>query len=64
MLKFNCPKCNQYYEYQDDFVGRKAQCSNCDVKFYVPENGKAPEVVNEEEKIVISFDDILPKTNN
>ena len=63
MLKFNCPKCNQFYEYTEDFIGRKAQCSNCSAKFYVPEYGKVPEIIIEEEKIVISFDDLCSSTS-
>ena len=39
MLKFTCPNCDQEFEADDNFVGVKVQCCNCDARFFVPENG-------------------------
>ena len=39
MLKFACPKCGQRFEAEDNFIGKKLQCCDCDTRFYIPENG-------------------------
>ena len=42
MLKFACPKCGQKFEVEEDndiYVGAKVSCSECEARFFVPENG-------------------------
>ena len=34
-LTFECPRCDQPYDYDADYDGRKVQCQACSVKFFV-----------------------------
>lgn len=56
MLRFACPKCGQEFEGEDNFVGTKVQCSECEARFFVPENGAV--AVLAPPKQIINLDEI------
>ena len=56
MLRFACPQCGQEFEAEDNFVGTKVKCSECDTRFFVPENGAV--AVLAPPKQVINLDEI------
>ena len=37
MIRFQCPKCGERFEIEDEFVGVHAVCENCNVKMTIPQ---------------------------
>ena len=40
MLNFECPKCGEKFEAEDDWLDAKVSCATCKTRFFVPENGQ------------------------
>ena len=47
-IYFSCPECGEKFELPKESVGDKARCSNCQLKFIIPESGNSPERIIEE----------------
>lgn len=49
MIRFNCENCGQHYEVDESLAGNKAECSNCDAVFYIPEKSQEPDPIASDE---------------
>ena len=40
-IEFNCPKCNSVIAFADKHAGKRAQCTTCNQKFFIPDKSFA-----------------------
>jgi len=40
MINFTCPTCEGLYAIDDDMLGRKVSCGDCEARFFIPADGE------------------------